>query len=199
MLTKIIKEVPDDLFSRAWTEISAIDFSEIKDKRGERAEKLVPGVFSTSITIQLRVHKPPINKPLPKTIPEWSLITECIDHPLNSKKYPEVMNISRWIFNEVNGVELGRIMIINLSAGGIVAPHIDPADYFEQFSRYHIPFKTNPAVVFNNGSGSPDEHMPIKTLCRLNNRLTHALYNKSNENRIHLIVDVKEIGGNQIF
>lgn len=193
MLTKIITVVPDDLFLAAETEINAIDFSTVRDARSNSA------VFNTSTAVHLRVHKPPKDKPLPKTINEWSMITECVDHPANYNKYPAVVKLCWWVFNQVNGVEMGRIMIVNLAAGGHVDPHIDPLDYFEQHSRYHIPFKTNKNVVFNDGSGSADEHMPYKTLCRLNNRLVHALYNRSDQNRIHLLVDIKQPSGNEIF
>jgi hypothetical protein len=193
MLVQHIKEVPDEIFLEAKEEIDAIDFKSIIDPRAKSE------VFNTSTAIHLRVHKPPTDKPLPKTIDEWSVITECVNHSINYVKYPKVINLCKWIYEQVEGIEMGRIMIVNLAPGGIVAPHIDPLDYFEQFSRFHIPFKTNSKVVFNDGSGSSDEHMPYKTLSRLNNRLMHALYNRSAENRIHLITDIKQPNGNQIF
>lgn len=193
MLVQQLKEVPDDLFEAAKTEIDAIQWDSILDPR-KGAD-----VFSSSTAIHLRVHKPPMGKPMPRTIDEWSVITECINHPLNYHKYPNIINLCKWIYEQVGGIEMGRIMIISLAAGGEVAPHIDPLDYFEQFSRFHIPFKTTPEVVFNDGAGSPDEHMPYKTLSRLNNRLTHALYNKGTENRIHLLADIRQPGGNEIF
>jgi len=193
MLVQQLKEVPDDLFAAAKAEIDAIDFDSIKDPRA-KAE-----VFNTSTAIHLRVHKPPVGKPMPRTIDEWSVITECVNHPLNYSKYPAVIELCKWIYEQVGGIEMGRIMIISLAPGGDVAPHIDPLDYFEQFSRFHVPMKTNPGVVFNDGAGSPDEHMPYKTLCRLNNRLMHALYNRGTENRIHLLADIRQPGGNEIF
>lgn len=193
MLVKILQEVPDDLFIAAKKEIDNIDFTTVVDARSKAS------VFKTSTSIHLRIHKPPENGPMPKTIDEWSVITECINHPKNFEKYPEVIKLCKWVYETVGGIEMGRIMIVQLLAGGEVGPHIDPLDYFEQFSRFHVPFKTNTSVVFNNGAGSKDEHMPFKTLCRLNNRLTHALYNKSAEDRIHLLIDIKQPSGNEIF
>jgi hypothetical protein len=193
MLTRIIKEVPDNLFFAAKQEIDQINFDQIQDPRSKAS------VFNSSTAIHLRIHKPPTDGPMPASINEWSVITECVDHPVNYDRFPQTIKLSEWIYQQVNGIEIGRIMIIRLKSKGVVAPHIDPLDYFEQFSRFHIPFKTTPEVVFNDGKGSADEHMPYKMLCRLNNRLLHGLYNGSQENRIHLLVDIRQPGGNQIF
>lgn len=193
MLVKKLKEVPDELFYSAKEEIDKISWESITDDRSKTS------VFNTSTAIHLRTHKPPIGKPIPKTVDEWSMITECVNHPVNFLRYPKVVQLSNWILKEVNGVELGRIMIINLLSTGKVGLHIDPLKYFEEFSRFHIAFKTNENVVFHGGPDTEREHMPYKMLCRLNNRLPHSLENNSEENRIHLIVDVRQPDGNVIF
>lgn len=192
MLVQKLQEIPDDIFNIAKKEIDNIDFRTVIDDRSKST------VFKTSTAIHLRTHKLPTVGPMPKTIDEWSMITECDNHPLY-EDYPGIITLCKWIYQVVDGVRMGRIMIVNLEPRGEVAPHIDPLDYFAMHSRFHVPFKTNTSVVFNNGRGSPDEHMPYKTLCRLNNRRLHALYNRSDENRIHLIVDVAQPNGNQIF
>lgn len=193
MLIKILKEVPDNLFSQAQNEINNIDFETIVDSRSNNT------VFKTSTAIHLRTHKIPTEEPIPKTIEQWSMITECANHPKYYNQFPNIINLCHWIYETVDGIKLGRIMIVNLASGGVVAPHIDPLDYFAMYSRFHVPFKTNTSVVFNDGHGSRDEHMPYKMLSRLNNRKLHALYNKSDENRIHLIVDIAQHDGNNIF
>jgi aspartyl/asparaginyl beta-hydroxylase (cupin superfamily) len=113
--------------------------------------------------------------------------------------FQAVRTLSQWMFETVSGKTMGRIMIVNLEPRGRVPLHVDPKDYFEMYSRFHVPLKTNPGVVFNGENGTANEHMPLGYLSRLNNRLPHQLDNNSDENRIHLIVDIETEGGNQIF
>lgn len=192
MLVQNIKEVPDFLFFPALEEIEKINFSNEIDSRSNYS------VFKTSKAIHLRIHKPPVNGPSPKTIEEWSVITECINNDDHYDFYPKIIDVCNWISLTVEGLNLGRIMIVNLESKGIIKLHKDPLNYFEKFSRFHVAFKTNKNVVFKD-ENNVEEHMPYKTLCRLNNRLLHAVENKSLENRIHLIVDVEQKEGNRIF
>jgi hypothetical protein len=194
MLVKTITQVPDNIFQPALAEIESIDWQQISDPSRSSSK-----VFSTSSAIHIRAHKPPQGKPLPRTIEEWSVITECIDHPQWVDQFHAVRLLANWMMESVEGKALGRIMIVNLAAQGNVPPHIDPLDYFAMYSRFHVPFKTNAQVVFSGGAGTAEEHMPYQTLCQLNNRLMHRLDNRSQENRIHVIVDIALENGNQIF
>jgi hypothetical protein len=193
MLVKIIEQVPDILFNSALEEIQNIDWSKIDDSvRRRRAE------FATSSSIHIRVasSKLTLGK---KSVNEMSTVCECEDNAVWSNQFNAVRRLSDWMFKTVNGKTLGRIMIVNLEPRGQVPLHVDPKDYFEMYSRFHVPFKTNPNVVFNGGEDTENEHMPLQYLSRLNNRLPHQLDNNSDENRIHLIVDIETEGGNQIF
>lgn len=193
MLVKKIQEVPDQVFAPALEEIRAIDWSKIQDpSRSGRA------VFATSTSIHVRKHAVG-NRPYPRTIEEWSVICECEDNPQYIGQFAAVRKLADWMFATVQGQALGRIMIVNLAPQGHVPIHIDPLDYFAMYSRFHVPFKTNEKVIFSGGPGTEHEHMPYRTLCQLNNRLPHQLDNNSDENRIHVIVDIAVEGGNQIF
>jgi hypothetical protein len=191
-LVKIIELVPDELFHNANLEISQIKWGAFSDMRSENA------VFETSQALHLRTHKTP-DTWTPTTIDEWSSILECADIPTNINRLPRVVELVKWIEKTVNGIELGRVMIVNLKPFGKVSLHIDPNVYFEKFSRFHVPFKTNKLVYFSGEDLNIKEHMPLKHLCRLNNRLPHQLINESDENRIHLIVDMQIEGNNKIF
>lgn len=193
MLIKIIQEVPDDIFFPALQEICDIDWESFQDNI--RAKY---GIFSSSRTIILRKHKLG-DKPTPQTIEDWCMIIECEDNPAYIGKYPNIQHLANWVFNKVNGISFGKIMIVNLLQSGKVDLHIDPNNYFEYYSRFHVPFKTNQQVFFHGVDRSIMEHMPYKNLCQLNNRKIHGLTNNSNENRIHLILDIAVDGGNKIF
>ncbi len=193
MLVKIIEQVPDILFNSALEEIQNIDWSQIDDSiRRKRPE------FATSSSIHLRVAASKLTSGK-KSVNEMSMVCECEDNLTWSGQFNAVRKLSDWIFKAVNGKTLGRIMIVNLEPRGCVPLHIDPKDYFEMYSRFHVPIKTNTNVVFNGGPDTDNEHMPLGYLSRLNNRLPHQLDNNSDENRIHLIVDIETDGGNQIF
>ena len=194
MLVKTIAQVPDTIFQPALDEINTINWRQVQDPSRANVQ-----AFATSTAVHVRTHRPPVGRPRPTTIEEWSVITECANHPENHAKYPNVVNTAEWIMQQVSGIALGRIMIIELAPRGIVALHIDPLDYFAMYSRFHIAFKTNPGVVFNGGPGTADEHMAYQHLCQLNNRLPHSLVNHSDQSRIHLLVDIAVEGGNQIF
>ena len=185
--------MPSDIFDPVVAEISQIDWQTIEDpSRGNRA------VFSSSTSIHVRKHKVG-DRPYPQTIEEWSVLTECEDNPRVLGQYPEVYKMANWMVAQVNGIALGRIMIVNLAPNGTVPPHIAPLDYFAMYSRFHVPIKTNPGVVFSGGPSTEFEHMPQQYLSQLNNRLMHQVNNNSSMNRIHVIVDIALEGGNQIF
>lgn len=193
MLVRTIADVPDSVFDPALTEINTINWQEVRDPSRRNS-----AAFSTSTSIHVRRHRIP-NGPLPRSIEEWSVITECEDTPDHVGKYSAVRQLADWMLNEVGGIGIGRIMIVNLAPRGHVPIHIDPLDYFVMYSRFHVPLKTNQLVTFSSGPGTEKEHMPYKKLSQLNNRLPHQLDNDSDENRIHVIVDIALKGGNQIF
>lgn len=191
-LVKYHTAVPEDILAPARNEINQIDWDKVSDMRSKNA------AFTTSRSVGIRIHAPPLDKPAPTTVNEWSMIVECKDHPINAPKFPATYALANWIFEQVGGLVLGRIMITNLLPRGIVPLHTDPLDYFAAHSRFHVPIKTNKNVVFSGGDGTEYEHMPQGHLSQLNNRLPHMLENKSNEYRIHLIVDIQVPGGNQV-
>ena len=193
MLVQQITQVPDELFAQAKEEIDNIPWDQIVDPRAKTS------VFNTSKAIHVRIHRPPKDKPMPTTVDGWSVIVDTIDNPYEIDKYPKVMQLVDWIYKTVNGVRLGRVMIIKVESGGEVSLHIDPLTYFEVHSRFHVPFKTNLDVIFHSGDKTVGEHMPYQTLCRLNNRAEHAMSNGGSEDRIHLLVDIETPSGNQIF
>jgi hypothetical protein len=193
MLVKIIDQVPDIIFNLAQEEILNIDWSKIDDSvRRRRAE------FATSSSIHLRIPAPTLTEGK-QSVNQKSTVCDCKDNLLWQNMFQAVRTLSQWMFETVSGKTMGRIMIVNLEPRGRVPLHVDPKDYFEMYSRFHVPLKTNPGVVFNGENGTANEHMPLGYLSRLNNRLPHQLDNNSDENRIHLIVDIETEGGNQIF
>jgi hypothetical protein len=193
MLTKILKEVPDEVFFPALKEVQNIDWGSIRD-----TSRAVLSWFNDSTSLSLRTHMTSNLEKKPTTMSKWGRIVECEDTP-SASEYPILYDTAKWIYNQVEGKRLGKIYIVHLKPGGLVKLHTDPLDYFEIHSRFHIPFRTNEKVLFSSGPETPVEHMPYKHLCQLNNRSPHMLVNGSDDYRIHMIVDVEVEGRNQIF
>jgi hypothetical protein len=104
--------------------------------------------------------------------------------------YPCVNELVNWIYTNVEGTKLGRIMLVKLLPGGAIGEHIDPGPYFQAHYRFHVPFITHADMVFFGPGKSNPMHMPEGYLSQLNNRGLHSAENNSHIERIHLIVDI---------
>ena len=184
MIIKYVDVAPDYLLADAINEINSIDWKAIDDGRTKRTP-----AFASSTSIQIRIHKQP--EQMHSNVHEWGKIVETTDHPVHIKKFPKVILLADWIKNRVGGVKLGRVMLVNLSSGGVVIPHIDKGEYFDVHSRFHIPIKTNSKVNFGSSLNENLSHMQEHCLYQLNNTALHYVENLGDEDRIHLIVDVE--------
>jgi len=180
---EILDKIPDSIFIAAKSEVEKIDWNNlpIPDRRSEAA------VFKTSITNHLRVHDAKWNTP--HTIEVLSQIVECRDTKARLL-YPCVNELVNWIYTNVEGTKLGRIMLVKLLPGGAIGEHIDPGPYFQAHYRFHVPFITHADMVFFGPGKLNPMHMPEGYLSQLDNRGLHSAENNSHIERIHLIVDI---------
>jgi len=182
----ILDPVPTDIFDAVLTETSTIDW-DYYNRFDTRNKDSKGTYFSTSTTIHLRKHNVVSEN---ATIETYNNTVECIDTVFRSR-FPEIEKLVNYVYSQVNGQRLGRIMIINLRPGGEVADHIDPGLYFQTHRRFHVPLITNTEVIFKGKLGSEPIHMPTSYLCQLNNRNTHSVKNNSEQDRIHLLIDIE--------
>ena len=90
-----------------------------------------------------------------------------------------------------------KVMFSKLRAGISVPEHIDGNPSSLVPNKVHIPIRTSPDVLFS--VEDVDYHMPIGRATELNNLKRHAVHNRSDIDRIHLIMemyslDVEHIG-----
>ena len=180
---KILKPVPAELFCAAKEEILKIDWKNlpVADTRSKR------GIFKSSISNNLRVHR--LNKDSPNTYESNANTIDCVDTKAR-ELYPDVGHVVNWIFKEVEGFQLGRIMLVKLLSGGCIPTHVDAGDYFQFHYRLHLPIVTDQKVVFTGSAGAQPIHMPEQNLCQLLNLNPHGVENNSKIDRIHLIIDI---------
>ena len=83
---------------------------------------------------------------------------------------------------------VGKALFINLTAGKAIAGHFDAGDYLGASRRVHIPIITNPDVDFiiNNEC----INMKIGECWEINNNRLHSVNNRSEQDRVHLLVDI---------
>jgi hypothetical protein len=86
------------------------------------------------------------------------------------------------------GGKLIRAEFINMKPRSRIRTHKDRSDVLYVARRFHIPIKTNYLVTFS--SGSEVRNLKTGILYELNNIRYHSVQNASEENRIHLILDV---------
>lgn len=83
--------------------------------------------------------------------------------------------------------QLGRVMIVELEAGGEVDAHADQGAYAEYYARFHLVLTSAPGNRFDCGGESV--WMRPGEAWWFNHRAVHYVCNRSAEPRIHIIVD----------
>jgi quercetin dioxygenase-like cupin family protein len=102
--------------------------------------------------------------------------------------FPKVQKIVTDTVAAVAGVELGRVMLVTLKPGGVITAHSDEGRYPEYYNRYHVPILSDNCKFTIDGN---DLYMREGGLYLIDNQLEHSVENLSNQERIHLIMDIK--------
>ena len=111
---------------------------------------------------------------------------ECEDYAMPA--FPEIRELVSDMYVHAKGVKLGRVILAKLPPGKVVYPHADEGRVPETYLRYH--------AIIQSGFGSwflVGRHaMNLLTgqVCLVNVREQHCVVNLSDEDRIHLIVDI---------
>jgi hypothetical protein len=116
-------------------------------------------------------------------------LTEVFSKFYINEKLIKEMNLQE-LFTKLTletGKRLGRAMLIKLPAKKSIASHIDRGHHLETCDRIHLPIITDDKVSFIiNETVYP---MPAGTLARINNNIEHSVLNKSENDRVHLVMD----------
>ncbi|MCH8073339.1 MAG: tetratricopeptide repeat protein [Proteobacteria bacterium] len=80
-----------------------------------------------------------------------------------------------------------RLLLAKLLAGGKIPHHTDAGFSLLNCHRVHIPIITNDQVIF--AVGGEEINMQVGEFWEINNGVDHAVENRSNEDRIHIIID----------
>ena len=121
---------------------------------------------------------------------------DLIDEMFNGKNainYPAfyvlsgVYGLLSSLMQRVRGERLGRVLVTKLPPGGKILPHIDEGETSSYYDRFHI--------VLSEGGyfscGKSKIKMRFGEIWWFNNQKTHSVENDSENDRIHLIVDIR--------
>lgn len=118
---------------------------------------------------------------------------EAVDYePM--KMFPYARGLIKATMDLVGGKELGRVMIVNLKPGGMITPHFDGGAYADYYTRYHLVLKSEEGNMFfvgEQGRCGEFVHMMPGELWWFNHKEFHWVNNLSNDDRLHLIMDIK--------
>lgn len=112
---------------------------------------------------------------------------KILDHPPR-KQYPQIEPILDFVTSLGYGKRIDRAVIAALPPHKKILRHVDTDPFFIR-NRIHVPLKTNPNVLFH--SGDIDYYMEKGKVYIINNNTEeHGVTNNSDQERLHLIVDV---------
>lgn len=86
------------------------------------------------------------------------------------------------------GAKAVRIEFVKMPAQTSVRPHVDGGDMLYLIRRCHIPIVTHEDVLFTVLDNTVN--MQVGKSYEINNGMPHSVVNKSNIDRVHLIIDL---------
>jgi hypothetical protein len=135
---------------------------------------------------------------------------EAVNYPAFNTLF-EARSIIFSLMNHVSGERLGRAFITKLQPGAKIFPHTDlipddlegmpevdkdKCDLLRKlpqmalyYDRYHVVLNSQPGVIFR--CGDEQVYMAPGEVWWFDNTVEHEVINNSNDDRIHLIVDIK--------
>ncbi|MEX3972258.1 aspartyl/asparaginyl beta-hydroxylase domain-containing protein [Paraburkholderia caribensis] len=113
---------------------------------------------------------------------------ECPWRP-EVERLPEARAHILQLMSASGATRLGRCMINRIVPGGRIFPHADSPWHAEYWDRYHIVLQSAPGNNFRCG----DENVWMREgeVWWFQNAIEHEVVNNSDDDRIHLIVDLR--------
>ena len=110
------------------------------------------------------------------------------DYPVMDILADVLVPVLRPLLRDVLNVEtLGRVLIVNLKAGGIVKPHIDEGKYADHYARFHVPLTGNDKCLLE--VGGDQVCMRPGQAWWFDHKQEHSACNLGQTDRWHIIID----------
>lgn len=120
---------------------------------------------------------------------DWECFSPYVYKPVlkNKKLFIYLKPIFNYLENLHDG-KIGRSMFVKLLANKNIDKHIDGGAYLLVAKRHHIPIITNSKVLFI--IDGEQKNLDEGEIWEIDNSKEHEVKNLSNEDRVHLIVDI---------
>lgn len=115
--------------------------------------------------------------------------------PLFDKYYPLIKPILEK-FKDYYDFNYHASFLSRIHPQGIIGYHIDQGEFLERCHRIHVPIQTN-ENVFYWINGREYNWITGKSY-EFDNTLQHAVFNRSNEHRIHLIINLYKLEDSEL-
>lgn len=105
---------------------------------------------------------------------------------------PEYKLLAQMVMARVSAYELDRVLVTRVKPGGRIYPHADNGGaYVNQgdISRYHVVLRGLPGSIFR--ADTEQVHMLTGEVWWFNAWAEHEVFNNSEDDRVHLILDVR--------
>lgn len=122
-----------------------------------------------------------------KWLPGEHLEIKNINKLRNFNSEKEFNEIVEFLESKFNGV-LCRAEIVKMKANVKIRKHVDGGSFLQYARRCHVPIITNENVFFTVFDNTVN--MKAGTLYEINNTLPHSVENNSDQDRVHLILDI---------
>ena len=123
-----------------------------------------------------------------ETTPEAILESlQSLDNVPTLQRLPATCALVAGALKAADMRQLGRVMVVNLKAGGAIDPHIDGGAYAAHFDRFHMVLTSADGNIFHCGDESV--HMRAGEFWCFNHHIEHHVLNRSSEDRLHIIID----------
>ena len=104
----------------------------------------------------------------------------------------DINNLEILLNNNLSKGYIESILLINLPANKDIKKHRDNGSYFRKHNRLHMPIITNPNVIFE--IGNEIKNLKVGEIWEINNNeKAHGVYNRSDKDRIHMLIDWKPL------
>lgn len=113
---------------------------------------------------------------------------ESVDQPAYAKLH-EARALVMNVFAAVAGERLGRVMINKIAPGGHIFPHADTPAHCDYYRRFHVVLQSAQGVEFR--CGNETTYWETGSVFWFNNKLEHEIWNHSDADRIHMIIDAR--------
>jgi hypothetical protein len=118
----------------------------------------------------------------------WWNVGEKFNPILKDKEIYKMISPIILELEEYMSGKAARVLLIKLDANKNITEHTDSGDYLNAVRRFHIPIVTNEKVSYT--VNNQKMHMRTGECWEINNRKPHSVDNDSNEDRIHLLIDI---------